>query len=85
MSRAVSADWAKTQTDSRGLPVYGISEAAHYLPVPRSTLHAWVSRQTHQTTGTTRLFKPIINLSVRCRTLRGFSYLLPVSLLRRAL
>src|SRR5207249_10801942 len=55
MARAVSIDWAKTQADPRGLPAYSVSEAAHYLRVPRSTLRAWVAGQTYQSNGTTRL------------------------------
>lgn len=62
MARTMSMDWAKTQTDPRNLPAYRISEAAHYLRIPRSTLRAWVAGQAYRSDGTTRFFKPVIVL-----------------------
>lgn len=62
MARAVAVDWAKTQADTRALPTYSISEATHYLRIPRSTLHAWVAGQAYQTSAGTRLFRPVIAL-----------------------
>jgi len=81
MARAVSIDWAKTQADPRGLPAYSVSEAAHYLRVPRSTLRAWVAGQTYQSNGTTRLFKPIITLPDRHLMLLSFINLIEAHVL----
>lgn len=34
--------------DPRDVPTYGIREAAHYLRLPRATLHQWVSGGSHR-------------------------------------
>lgn len=65
MARTMSVEWAKTQADPRDLPAYSLSEAAHYLRIPRSTLRAWVAGQAYRTNGRTRFFKPIIALPTR--------------------
>lgn len=62
MARAVSMEWAKKEADPRELPTYTVSEAAHYLRIPRSTLHAWVAGQVYRTRSGSRLFQPIIAL-----------------------
>lgn len=44
----------------RELPAYGVAEAAHYLFVPRATLHAWLAGMSHGTASEKRRFKPLI-------------------------
>jgi uncharacterized protein (DUF433 family) len=72
MARAVSIDWARKQVDPRELPAYSISESAHYLRLPRSTLRAWVAGQAYRTNGRARLFKPIIALPDKHAALLSF-------------
>ena len=63
MARAASIEWIKKEADPRQLPTYTISEAAHYLRLPRSTLHAWVAGQaSYRTSGGSRFFRPVIAL-----------------------
>ena len=33
--------------DPRGIPVYGIAEAAHYLSMPENTVRSWVCGRTY--------------------------------------
>jgi len=68
----MAIDWAKKRRDSRELPAYTLSEAAHYLRIPRSTLRAWAAGQTYRTNGFTRSFKPIIALPDRHVLLLSF-------------
>jgi hypothetical protein len=42
------------------LPVYRLSEAAVYLGVPSSTLHAWVRGKKYQVRGEVRVMRPLI-------------------------
>jgi uncharacterized protein (DUF433 family) len=72
MVKAVSVDWAKKQLDPRELPAYTISDSAHYLRIPRSTLRAWVAGQAYRRNGATRMFKPIIDLPDRHVSLLSF-------------
>jgi uncharacterized protein (DUF433 family) len=72
MTRAVSVDWAKRQVDPRELPAYSISESAHYLRIPRSTLRAWVAGQAYRRNGNARLFRPIIALPDKDASLLSF-------------
>ncbi len=72
MARPASIDWIKKEADPRQLPTYTISEAAHYLRIPRSTLHAWVAGQAYRTTGGSRLFRPVITLPDRRLGLLSF-------------
>ncbi len=51
--------------DSRELPAYGISEAAHYLRIPQTTLRAWVLGQHYHTQAGRQFFRPIIILPDR--------------------
>jgi uncharacterized protein (DUF433 family) len=44
------------ERDVRELPTYGISEAAHYLLVPRATLRSWVVGMSYRR----GFFKPVI-------------------------
>lgn len=51
---------AITEQDTRELPAYGITEAAHYLLVPRATLRSWVAGMSYGTGSERKLFKPVI-------------------------
>lgn len=51
------------QRDVRDLPAYGISEAAAYLRLPKSTLRAWVLGQPYRVGGQPRLFRPVIEIA----------------------
>jgi uncharacterized protein (DUF433 family) len=49
--------------DPRDLPDYGISEAAHYLQLPRATLRSWVLGQPYTTQKGPQFFAPLIDLA----------------------
>jgi hypothetical protein len=49
--------------DPRELPAYGISEAAHYLQLPRATLRSWVLGQPYITQKGPQFFAPLIDLA----------------------
>jgi len=46
--------------DPRELPMYGIGEAAVYLRIPTSTLHAWVRGKRYQVRGQWRTMRPLV-------------------------
>jgi uncharacterized protein (DUF433 family) len=46
--------------DIRTLPSYGITEAAHYLRIPRTTIRDWVSGRFYRGKVSERFSKPII-------------------------
>lgn len=46
--------------DRREIPAYSVSEAAHYLDVPASTLRAWFKGQEYTHKGQRRQFRPVI-------------------------
>lgn len=48
--------------DPREMPAYGISEVAHYLQIPASTLRSWVKGRYYPTEAGTRFFEPLIAL-----------------------
>ena len=54
------SEW--TGRDPRSLPAYSVSDAAHYLRIPRSTLRAWVAGQAYRANGRAGLFRPIVTL-----------------------
>jgi uncharacterized protein (DUF433 family) len=60
LTRINLSEW--TGQDPRGLPAYSVSDAAHYLRIPRSTLRAWVAGQRYRKNGGYGLFQPIIAL-----------------------
>ncbi len=53
------------QSDPRALPAYTITEAAHYLLIPRATVASWVVGRPYPTRAGTRLFKPVFLLPER--------------------
>jgi uncharacterized protein (DUF433 family) len=81
MTKALSVDWAKRQMDPRELPAYTISESAHYLRIPRSTLRAWVAGQAYRSNGAIRSFRPIIDIPDRHGSLLSFINLVEAHLL----
>jgi uncharacterized protein (DUF433 family) len=48
--------------DPRELPAYPLSEAAHYLRIPKATLSSWVHGRPYPTDSGTKFFKPLIDL-----------------------
>lgn len=67
--------------DIRELPSYGITEAAHYLRIPRTTIRDWVSgRYYHGTTGE-RFSKPIIHVPDPATKLLSFMNLVEIHVL----
>jgi len=46
--------------DPRFLPAYTLSEAAHYLQMPPTTLRSWIAGRTYPTTAGNRFFQPLI-------------------------
>jgi uncharacterized protein (DUF433 family) len=49
-------------TDPRELPAYTVSEAAHYLSIPRATLRAWVFGRDYLSKSGVRRFSRIIEI-----------------------
>jgi len=43
------------QQDIREVPAYGVTEAAHYLRVPASTIRWWVTGRSYHIDGPTSL------------------------------
>lgn len=58
--------------DPRVLPSYSIAEAAHYLLIPRATVHSWVVGRSYPTKRGKRLFKPVIEPPSEARGLLSF-------------
>ncbi len=52
----------KSSSDPRELPAYAISEAGHYLHLPRATLRSWVCGRHYPTRSGRGFFKPVITL-----------------------
>ncbi len=48
--------------DPREMPAYGISEVAHYLQIPPSTLRSWVKGRFYPTEAGHQFFEPLIVL-----------------------
>jgi len=69
--------------DVRDFPRYSISEAAFYLRIPRTTLHAWVHGQDYMTAaGVHRTFQPLIHLADKQNKLLSFYNLVEAHILR---
>ena len=69
--------------DIREFPRYSISEAAFYVRVPASTLHAWTKGQDyHLASGHRRIFKPLIDLADPRNGLLSFYNLVEAHILR---
>ena len=48
--------------DPREMPAYGISELAHYLQIPASTLRSWVKGRYYSTEAGPKFFEPLMTL-----------------------
>jgi len=73
----------RTEGDIREFPRYGISEAAFYVRIPATTLHAWTQGQDYVTsTGVHRTFKPLIGLADKRNKLLSFYNLVEAHILR---
>jgi len=69
--------------DIRDFPRYSISEAAFYVRVPASTLHAWTRGQDYRTaSGDHKTFKPLIHLADEENGLLSFYNLVEAHILR---
>jgi uncharacterized protein (DUF433 family) len=73
----------RTTGDVRDFPSYSISEAAHYVRIPLSTLHAWTKGQDYRLkSGHRRTFKPLIHLADHKNGLLSFYNLVEAHILR---
>lgn len=62
--------------DRREIPAYTISEAAHYLGVPPSTLRSWFAGQRYVRDGQPKMFQPVIRPADSARLIISFSNLI---------
>lgn len=73
----------RTEWDVRDFPRYGISEAAFYVRIPATTLHAWAQGQDYVTrSGIHRTFQPLIKLADPKNKLLSFFNLVEAHILR---
>jgi uncharacterized protein (DUF433 family) len=73
----------RTEGDVREFPRYSISEAAFYVRIPATTLHAWAQGQNYVTsTGLHRTFRPLIDLADKKNKLLSFYNLVEAHILR---
>jgi uncharacterized protein (DUF433 family) len=77
----MALDTKEKMRDLRGMPAYGIVEAAHYLGIPKATLRSWVLGR-HYPTGTgKRFFRPVIELADKDDRLLSFDNLVEAHVL----
>jgi hypothetical protein len=57
----------------RQTPAYSVTEAAHYLRLPATTLRAWCTGQDYRVKGLTKRYQRVIRLDGRGR--EGLSFL----------
>lgn len=73
----------RTTGDVRDFPRYSISEAAHYVRIPTTTLHAWTKGQDYKLkSGHHKTFKPLIHLADDKNGLLSFYNLVEAHILR---
>ena len=73
----------RTEGDVRDFPRYSISEAAFYVRIPGTTLHAWTQGQDYLTAGGIhRMFRPLIRLANKRNKLLSFYNLVEAHILR---
>jgi uncharacterized protein (DUF433 family) len=58
--------------DPRAMPAYGITEAAHYLQIPRATLRSWLLGRYYETEQGRQFFKPLIAFADKDHRLLSF-------------
>lgn len=69
------------EIDVRELPSYGITEAAHYLRIPRTTIRDWVTGRYYHGMGGRRFSKPIIPMADPRARLLSFMNLVEIHVL----
>ncbi len=67
--------------DVRELPAFSVTEASHYLLIPRATLRSWAVGRYYQTEAGRRFFKPIVDLPDTDHRLLSFVNLVEVHVL----
>jgi uncharacterized protein (DUF433 family) len=67
--------------DPRAMPAYGITEAAHYLQIPRATLRSWLLGRHYETERGRQFFKPLIDLADKDHRLLSFFNLVEAHIL----
>jgi uncharacterized protein (DUF433 family) len=67
--------------DSRVLPAYTISEAAHYVRMPEATLRSWMAGRSYPVSGQKRVSKPVIQFDDPKRKFLSFINLVEVHVL----
>lgn len=73
---------SKRLEDIRETPAYLMSEAAHYLAIPKSTLRAWCVGQTNRRpAGGTNFFRPVISPAQATPLVLSFSNLVEAHVL----
>ena len=80
-STTLKTDASNKKQDLRDQPAYSISEAAHYLGIPKATLRSWVMGRHYPTETGKRFFKPIIELPDRDQRILSFVNLVEVHVL----
>jgi uncharacterized protein (DUF433 family) len=58
--------------DPREAPAYSLSEAAHYLDIPRATLRAWCMGQRYERRGNEAWFRPVLQIADSQRGVLSF-------------
>ena len=67
--------------DVRELPSYGISEAAHYLRIPVTTVRSWIVGRKYPTHEGPRFFEPVIEIPEHTVRLLSFVNLIEIPVL----
>ncbi|MBI2349965.1 MAG: hypothetical protein HYV00_00505, partial [Deltaproteobacteria bacterium] len=81
LSTAMGVHIKDKRRDLRGMPAYGINEAAHYLGIPKATLRSWVLGRPYPTDTGERFFRPIIELPDKEQQLLSFENLVEAHVL----
>jgi len=68
--------------DPREMPIYGISEVAHYLMIPGTTLRTWVRGRSYPAGDGKKRFQPVIHLPRHDLDLLSFYNLVEAHILR---
>jgi uncharacterized protein (DUF433 family) len=71
----------KKKIDLREMPSYGITEAAHYLRIPRTTVRDWISGRYYRGGGGKLFSKPIIQVADQQAKLLSFINLVEIHVL----
>jgi uncharacterized protein (DUF433 family) len=81
--KTLSIAEVRDYADPRDVPAYSVSEAAHYLCMPKTTVRAWVAGSSYKTkAGARRAFKQVLELPKRGVPLLSFFNLVEVHALR---